>query len=326
MPTGGLISGAASGLKLQPNTPGTADTGHANVTGTIYASDFRTHLGGPGDPNHVLVGSFTMGGRTTADWGLGNTMIGEAITMGSLTGNTVIGTSASAGSGLASSAQGCVIIGNATIAGTEGYGTTTGGVVVGNASQIHAPNQVVVGAGSQAAAGSAGTVVIGGSSLSTYNGGAAYNVLIGTAQVDSGNPGVISIGYGGAMGANSVRIGVATMTDVKIGAYVLRQSTPIVGTTADTSPTISVGVGTVLYTSITAARAPILPLASSNPVGWSVLIADVSGSASAVNTITATRQGADTINAGTVDPLPIVTPYGSRTFISDGVSKWIAKN
>jgi len=45
-----------------------------------------------------------------------------------------------------------------------------------------------------------------------------------------------------------------------------------------------------------------------------------SGNASAVNTITLTRVGTDTINGALTSA--IITAFGSRELMSDGVGKW----
>jgi hypothetical protein len=74
------------------------------------------------------------------------------------------------------------------------------------------------------------------------------------------------------------------------------------------------------YTSISAARVITLPAASAVNAGQVLVIGDVSGSASATNTITITRAGADTINGATT--YVIKSANGLARLISDGASKW----
>jgi hypothetical protein len=221
MPAGGVFNSGSPGLKLQPTTPGTPDSGNANITGTIYSSDFRTHLDGINNTACVLIGSYTMGVRTPADWGgAANTMVGESISMGSLAGNTAVGNGISVGSGLTYSAQNSVFMGNSAGMTGAAYGVVVGSVAIGNSATVGNANQVSLGNSAVNNTGSPGTTVIGASATSTYNGAASYNVVIGYGEVDSGRAGVISIGWGAAIPtANCIRIGKPTMTNVQVGAY-----------------------------------------------------------------------------------------------------------
>jgi len=72
---------------------------------------------------------------------------------------------------------------------------------------------------------------------------------------------------------------------------------------------------------MSAPRTVTLPAASAVPAGWELVVADESGTISSTNTITFTRAGADTINGATT--LVMLSPYGWRRFISDGVSSWL---
>jgi hypothetical protein len=89
---------------------------------------------------------------------------------------------------------------------------------------------------------------------------------------------------------------------------------------ADADYTILATDRTTLWTSISAARVATLPAASALNAGQSLYVGDQSGSASATNTITITRAGADTING--VTTAVISTANGLRELISDGTSKW----
>lgn len=94
-----------------------------------------------------------------------------------------------------------------------------------------------------------------------------------------------------------------------------------VTTVADTAYTALATDRTILYTSIAAARIVTLPAASAVAAGFTLTVADASGSCSATNTITLARAGADTVNAGTFTV--INTAYGSMRLTSDGTSKWL---
>jgi hypothetical protein len=120
---------------------------------------------------------------------------------------------------------------------------------------------------------------------------------------------------------NTIQIGDATNTSVKIGPFDFSNGqAATLRSVADAPTTITATDGTVQYSSITAARIVTLPAANAVPPGFRILVIDASGSASAVNTITLTRAGADTINGGTT--AAIVNPYGCRELVSDGISKW----
>ena len=67
-------------------------------------------------------------------------------------------------------------------------------------------------------------------------------------------------------------------------------------------------------------RVLTLPLANSVAAGTSILVLDVSGTASLTAGIVVTRAGSDTIDGATTEPIRV--PYGGRVFYSDGASKW----
>jgi hypothetical protein len=134
--------------------------------------------------------------------------------------------------------------------------------------------------------------------------------------------------YGGAtsgalpsLSGNMILIGNPNQTLVQIGPYRIGTSTGPVQKSADQNVDLTTSKnGTVIFTSITAARTVQLPAANSVPAGYKVLVSDASGSSSGVNTITILRAGADTINAGT--STAVNSAYGCREVQSDGVSKW----
>lgn len=77
----------------------------------------------------------------------------------------------------------------------------------------------------------------------------------------------------------------------------------------------------VYHTALSAARTDTLPLAATTNVGQILVVSDFRGVASAVNTITLQRSGADTINGATTT-VAIATQFGAGILWSDGVSRW----
>lgn len=71
---------------------------------------------------------------------------------------------------------------------------------------------------------------------------------------------------------------------------------------------------------MSASRIATLPAASTVLAGRVITIVDVSGTAGITNTIVVTAAGSDTINGAATST--IVTAYGSRAVMSDGISKW----
>ena len=94
------------------------------------------------------------------------------------------------------------------------------------------------------------------------------------------------------------------------------QRTPV----ADSNYTILPTDRYVGITAITAARAFILPAASSVNAGQALTIADESGLVSGALQVTLTRAGADTVSGAT--GLVMSSPYQVLVLYSDGVSKW----
>lgn len=76
----------------------------------------------------------------------------------------------------------------------------------------------------------------------------------------------------------------------------------------------------VAYTSLSAARVVTIPLASTLTAGQELVIADLSGSCSATNTLTLTASGADTIDGAATEV--IQNAYSMRRIFSDGISKY----
>ncbi len=79
----------------------------------------------------------------------------------------------------------------------------------------------------------------------------------------------------------------------------------------------------IAYTSISAPRTVALPAATGYPSGARFVVVDESGSCSATNTITVTRNatpGTDTVDGGV--SIYLSTAYGRVELESDGSSKW----
>jgi hypothetical protein len=90
---------------------------------------------------------------------------------------------------------------------------------------------------------------------------------------------------------------------------------------ANANATVSVGGSRLEWTSISAARTATLPLIAQMPVGSEVTLIDSSGSASAINTITAVASGSDTIVGSSVVNLP----FGQLRLVSNGTA-WIGSS
>ena len=341
MPNGGL-SEYGSGLQLQPATPGVQQAGNANVAGVFIAGKFTTvQNDATGAPTHEQI----FGNDITHD-GTDNQ---ERVFYGSHLAKTtpqmsgvIMGIQCSSGG------PSSVAIGNQATVGASSINTNC--VAIGN--QVSASNGVpalnVVAMGYQVSVnGGNGSVGLGsnismsgsntntgmnlcvGFNLQANNGNPTRIVLIGEAiNIEAGRDNCLVVGwwgfarnFPGTPGNNSIIIGNIEQTNVQIGPYTIGPGAP--GATqkiVDAAYTALPTDGTVIYTSITAARVVTLPAANAVPAGYRLLVLDSSGSASGVNTITLTRVGTDTINGGTTSA--IVLAYGVREIVSDGVSKW----
>ena len=76
----------------------------------------------------------------------------------------------------------------------------------------------------------------------------------------------------------------------------------------------------VTSVSFTTSRTWNLPLANTVNAGYEIIIADLFGAVTSVNTLVITTNGSDTTNGTT--SVTIGAAYGMRRFISDGVSTW----
>lgn len=91
-------------------------------------------------------------------------------------------------------------------------------------------------------------------------------------------------------------------------------------TVADAAYTILSSDKYVALTSITTARVFTLPAANSVTAGYELIVADESGSVTAINTLTINRAGSDTVNGATSDVM--TSAYGSRRLFSNGSNAW----
>lgn len=342
MPTGGVLNPSV-GLRLQAQSPGVTDVGNAHVSGIIIANQFVVGYGGYSDTGSAFAtpciignyGTMRFAGSTTP---VNTVAVGNGITVGSTTfGATSTSTQTLVGGSVSSGTPGNTVIGAAAIADTAppgASGTIGYHVVIGRAAQSTSDYtnarglNVVIGANSTAVGGCI-TAVGAGQSLNGKTGASAKGGIYIGQYISSGS-GVNQIildtrSTGGALlpdetRSNLIKIGDSTHTVVEIGG---RNFSSIGGVTrliADAAATVAATDSALLYTSITAARAVTLPAANAVPVGYRILVADQSGSASGVNTITLNRAGADTINGGA--SAVINTAFGVKELVSDGASKW----
>jgi hypothetical protein len=119
---------------------------------------------------------------------------------------------------------------------------------------------------------------------------------------------------------NSILIGNINQAKVQIGPYTIGPGAPGGNQKiADVNYTVLPTDGTVMYTTLTAARTVTLPAANAVPAGYRILIMDMAGTATA-NNITINRAGADTIQGGV--STSITLNWGDKELVSDGTSKW----
>ncbi len=91
--------------------------------------------------------------------------------------------------------------------------------------------------------------------------------------------------------------------------------------TGDANGTIASTDRCYYHTALSAPRTDTLPLANSVNAGGTIVINDFRGVASGVNTITAARAGADTIN-GSSSSVVVSAQYGIAVLMSDGATRW----
>lgn len=344
MPQGGQIN-LGAGLRLQRATPGVSDVGNFHITGTGIANTFLASYGGYGDTGSAFGTALVLGNygtmRLVGGGAIVNntTAVGNGITLGSIAGygttstneQTLIGGSVSSGSrgnvviGAAATSDAAAGPGGASVgfavvigragASTSDFANNRGLNVTIGANNLVSGGCIVSVGGGQQITNKTGAGVKGGIYLGQY-----VTSTAGTNQIilDSSSTGAAALPD--ETRSNLIKIGDSTHTIVEIAG---KNFAAVGGTSrlvADVNATVAATDAALLYSSITAARTVALPAANAVPIGFSVLIADQSGSASGVNTITINRAGADTINGGA--SAVINTAFGVKELISDGASKW----
>lgn len=342
MPSGGQI-GSGSGLRLQAAFPGTQDRGNANIDGTFRAalltttdpSLVNTNITGEniGHDNQTLNGSKQphevggpvmvgvgnrnqyLGGQGKILFGKNNTGFGTnsvAFGLNNMTGNQPSYPDNVIAFGISNAVSTTGGTDTAPGAMAFGYGNTVNNqnMAFGNSNTAMSDNKV-----------DHEVVVLGKNNYSTHLSG--QNVALGRG-INTNQTNVTIVGWYNSdqpvTPSNSVIIGRPSQTFVRIGPYVIGGSTGLTQSIADAGYNVTDSDGAVMFTSITAARVVNLPAANAVYAGYRILVVDMSGSASGVNTITITRAGVDTINGGATTTINL--PYGGKELISDGISKW----
>jgi hypothetical protein len=330
-------------MHLQPVTPGTTDIGNFNIngagiTGYLWTND---HVGST-SPNMLFGSNANAALKGTANrvptsfGGSDNIVIGRNVSIGSAAENVLatlnciaigtssfanrlfavaIGGAASAGNNAAGAFDlGSIALGYGATARQTGAGDTCGAIAAGLSAQAIGPATITIGgnsAGSNALSGNVpGVITIGHKLTNTNRTNAVY--------IDTLPGGINTLD-------NALVLGNAGMTKcILAGVNVTALLLASAQTVNDADFVASSSKNAALYSAISAARVVTLPAANAVPAGWIFRTVDFSGSASAVNTITTNPAGADTIvGAGTSI---IATAYGSKRFMSDGVSKWSLEN
>jgi hypothetical protein len=312
-----------------PTSPYTSDPG--NIPVCIGDKAVINWLG-PG--NNLIYGAVVIGSAATSQQSNGNIQVGP-IAIGAnaqvwTTGGVCIGTNSIMGGPADNGNVGGTVIGSSSAIYNYGGFSSGPGICIGGgvtqtatASTTHGSrNSVLIGAyihetrDIDPGYALGGNIVIGAPTGGQYLVTSVVNsILIGT-NVESG---FTTTTWAGVPDSNSIQIGGTSHTKIKLGG---RDITNVgaTRTVADVAATATNQDGTIIYSSISAARIVTLPAANTCPAGFRLLVLDQSGSASGVNTITLTRAGADTVNGGTT--VVINTAYGFREVVTDGVSKW----
>lgn len=317
MPSGGL-SMFGAGLQLQQVTPGTNQTGNARLSGTMIAKLFQTStnnggsreiygLGATGNTNTtVIIGRSAF---TDSDGNSAMVVIGDTAQASGAGTNaaTVIGASAFI---TGANSQSCVTVGASSGISAAGGTYTT---IVGAGSRIGGipATSTLVGGNSAAAAGQA-NVWVGYAA----GGSGDYNVVIGASSTAQAFSNCVVIGKSQTATYNG-----QTLIN---GMDFSNGNAPRTRVINDVNSVVTITDGVIQYSAISAARTVTLPAANAVHAGWQLSVVDMSGSASAINTITITPVGADTLVGG---PTGIINAaYGGRRVMSDGVSKWNIEN
>lgn len=242
MPNGGQI-GSGSGLRLQATTPGVVDTGNANLSGTLIASEIytgnRPSVGVPGS-NLIFGRNYTEGnsygqqitvcGNNCTVGGVGNFTPNFASVFGFNSsvysdGGLAIGYSARAGisRGVFAQSNKHVAIGNSVAASGEAADFNNfSNIVVGAVSGFTGRRGTVFGELCQAVAGTGQSdLILIGSNISVPG-----NNLVNCLVIRSG-PATKTLTA--AADSNSIQIGEPTQTRVLIGPYTITNGIAAVG-------------------------------------------------------------------------------------------------
>lgn len=330
MPGGG-ISGSGTGLRLQSTTPGVTDDGNAHISGamlaTVFATPDITHSPGVNTEN-LLIGQGISNRYDPNDNSTGseNCLIGNYITNGFNYGgiksrsqwNTLVGT------GSKSAYWGCVALGRFAVAGnTEADYDSFNNYSMAIGFQAYANGgSICMATASGTCSGRNSTLI---SPFSNASNNANYSFVCGNVSTHAAAnilviwPGAAKLNMSAA-DSNSIIIGDSSHVNVRIGPYTIGQSSGA-STKINDQNVVLVGAtyGTIIYTTITAARTVALPAANSVPVGFRITISDFSGNCSALMTITAIPTGTDTIPYGNA----LNNSYDTHEFMSDGISQWV---
>lgn len=335
-----------AGLQLQQVTPGVKNTGNANISGVFIAGQYTTKASGiaAGGADEVFGHGITITsngqvnafGQDLLQTGNGaGVLMGQACQLSAGT-SVALGYACKAGN-VGDLGTNKVAIGKDCNAGITSVAGQARFVAMGYAVTADGPSdQVALGSqitlktgniaqGESVALGSLWNanhvghkrLALIGRGYLIPNGAALDNVTI-VGWYDNA-----TISYPIAIQSNTLIVGNGLQSIVQVGAYRIGQSTGTARIINDANSVFATTESTLLYSAISAARTATLPAANAVPAGYRVGLFDTSGSASAVNTITLTPVGADTIVGGTA---AIITAYGLREIISDGVSKWLVIN
>ena len=331
MPFGGITN--SQGLQVQPVVPGISQVGNIHISGVALADTAMAALWAPAGSTLALQNKFlrygynqTIGAWTYVNQNSNYTMIGNAQTASinpngnQQTGAVMIGYATAAHQGGGVTIGDSAVNGSTTVypsssaynvvIGTQAAARHVGGNGAASVVIGHASAESVVPADANTLLGRGITVSTGGANLGVGRnhtfGASSNNIVLGmTAQIPPGSNG-ISIG-------DSSHTGDLTFAGSAYYGFKRRN-------VADTNSAFTNAEQMLAYTSITAARVATLPAANSVKAGRAFIVIDESGNASAVNTITLTASGGDTINGAAT--VAIANAYGVKEVVSDGVSKW----
>jgi hypothetical protein len=333
MPQGGLqIFGA--GLQLQQTSPGVVNVGNFNLGGVGIARSFDTRTAATAGGENSYFGSLRTFGVADSQ---GSAGFGGSQKLGNPAGftpqfATLMGSSASVfcdkGTALGNAANAGVDRGNvaqsnphttvgyaATATGDAADFTTFANTCMGSQSAAIGRRVYAFGYLVQVSSTGQTDVIAIGSNIGVSAAG-----LTNTLVIRSGAATKTLIP---AVDNNSILIGEATQPRVIIGPYTIGQSAGTTALVNDANKVASATEGKILYTAISAARAVTLPAANAVPSGYVVSVADMSGSVTAVNTVTIGPAGADTIVGPAGVTAILNAAYASRKLMSDGTSKWL---